>query len=102
MIYSNTNLQSDISHADGVIDSCKRGQKIFLVKQSNVTICTDVQQKYRSIVEMDPVIEKYPNAYAKDLEEQLGIGTGRKLPKTMSVPTLLNPMIGLMPEIVGA
>ena len=32
----------------------------------------------------------------------MGFGAGRKLPKTMSVPTLLNPMFGLKPKIVGA
>jgi hypothetical protein len=54
---------------DGVNDLHKCEQKTVLVKKSNVTISTNVQRKYRSVVEMDPVIEKYCNAYAKDLEE---------------------------------
>lgn len=71
-------------------------------KEVNETISANVQQKYRSVVEMDTMIEKYCNAYAKDLEECLGIRAHRKLPKNMSVPTLLNPMFGLKPQIVVA
>lgn len=67
----------------------------------NGNYCANAKQKYRSVVEMDPVIEKNCND-AKDLEEQLAIGAGRKLPKTMLVPTLLNPMFGMKPKIVGA
>ena len=49
---------------------------------------------------MEKVIEKYCDTYAKDLEERLCLQKD-KLPTAMSISTLLNPIFGLRPRIVG-
>ncbi len=46
------------------------------------------------------LIEKYCDTYAKDLEERLCLQKD-KLPTAMAISTLLNPIFGLRPRIVG-
>jgi hypothetical protein len=49
---------------------------------------------------MEEVIEKYCDTYAKDLEERLCLQKD-KLTTAMAISTLLNPIFGLRPRIVG-
>ena len=63
----------------------------------------DNDEEYSSSEEMHPSILTYLKEYADDLEARLRVGTGeRKLPVTLAVSALLNPMFGLTPLIVGA
>ena len=49
---------------------------------------------------MEDVIETYRDTYVNDLERGLGLKDD-KLPTAMSVSTLLNPIFGLKPRIIG-
>ncbi len=49
---------------------------------------------------MEEVIEKYCDTYAKELEDRLCLQKD-KLPTAMAISTLLNPIFGLRPRIVG-
>ena len=52
---------------------------------------------------MDDCIITYLQEYANDLETRLQVGSDvNKLPVTLAVSTLLNPMFGLEPLIVGS
>ena len=50
---------------------------------------------------MDPLIETYCEVYADDLEARVGVNSD-SLPTTLGVATLLNPMFGLKPKVVGS
>jgi len=58
---------------------------------------------YSSWQKMHPSIITYLDEYASDLEARLGVGSNvRKLPVTLAVSALLNPMFGLAPLIIGS
>ncbi len=58
------------------------------------------ETNYSEVVDMDDVMEKYYDTYASKIEERLNLNAD-KLPIAMSVSTLLNPIFGLQPRIVG-
>lgn len=53
------------------------------------------------LVDMDPVIGIYRDKYVEDLSRRLGINDDR-LPGSYTIMTLLNPLFGLKPVIVGS
>lgn len=58
---------------------------------------------YSSWQEMHPFIITYLDEYASDLEARLRVGSDvRRLPVTLAVSALLNPMFGLGPLIIGS
>ena len=75
------------------------GSKVVLIKKANSHIGYDVQRNYARVVQMDAVIKTYWDIHATDLEDRLGIGQD-KLPASLSISTLLNPLLGLKPRIV--
>ena len=78
-----------------------RGERTVLVKKANAVMNNDDERDYTEVVEMDPLIETYRRVYANDLEERIGIKS-YKLPAALGVTTLLNPMFGLKPKVVGS
>jgi hypothetical protein len=77
------------------------GKRQFLSKKVGSIITGEVLRNYSCILDMDDVIEKYRCVYANNLENRLGIKKD-KLPKALSISTLLNPTFGLLPKIVGS
>lgn len=94
----------DISHAPGCENSDlrKRGERSVLVYTPELHIPDDGDlEDYSDAMETDPLVAQYQKVYADDLELRLGLKK-RKLPTTLSVSALLNPMFGLEPTIVGS
>lgn len=60
-----------------------------------------IRDKYDEVVDMDPVIGIYRDKYVEDLSRRLGINDDR-LPGSYTIMTLLNPLFGLKPVIVGS
>ena len=50
---------------------------------------------------MNPLIETYHEVYADDLEARIGVN-GDRVTTALGVATLLNPMFGLKPKVVGS
>jgi hypothetical protein len=71
-----------------------------LVKNIGSFVTDDKEQNYSQVIDIEEVIEKYHGTYAKDLEERLCLQKD-KLPTAMAISTLLNPIFGLRPRIVG-
>jgi hypothetical protein len=78
-----------------------RGEMTVLVKKKDADISIEDEQEYTSVVDMDPLIETYRDVYAEDLEKRLQIDND-KLPPGLGVATLLNPMFGLKPKVIGS
>ena len=57
--------------------------------------------KYDEVVEMDSTIVTYREEYANDLSRRLGI-TADELPAAYCISTLMNPMFGRRPNIIGS
>ena len=94
----------DISHAPGYDNSDlrKRGERSVLVYTPELHIPDNGDlEDYSDAMETDPLVAQYQKVYADDLELRLGLKK-RKLPTTLSVSALLNPMFGLEPTIVGS
>ena len=81
-------------------DLRRRGDKSVLIMREGSFVTDDEEQKYSEVVGMKDVIEVYRDTYANDLERRLGLKDD-KLPTAMSVSTLLNPIFGLKPRIIG-
>ncbi len=71
-----------------------------MVKNIGSFVTDDKEQNYSQVIDIEEVIEKYHGTYAKDLEERLCLQKD-KLPTAMAISTLLNPIFGLRPRIVG-
>ena len=94
----------DISHVPGTeySDLRKRGhQSVLLTDPSYYTTNAELEDEYVEVMEMHPLIAKYRQVYADDLEDRLRLRES-SLPITLAVSTLLNPMFGLQPTIVGS
>ena len=78
----------------------RRGEKSTLVKREGSFWSDDEERNYSKVVQMEDVIEVYGDIYAKDLEKRLNLKDD-KLHKAMSISTLLNPIFGLKPRVVG-
>ena len=81
-------------------DLRRRGEKSVLVKREGSFLSDDEERNYSKVVQMEDVIEVYRDTYAKDLEKRLNLNDD-KLHKAMSISTLLNPIFGLKPRVVG-
>ncbi len=93
-------LIADVSHMTRTTDLQSRFEITVLVKRVRSFITDDEEQNYSEVINMEEVIEKYCDTYAKDLEERLYLQKD-KLPTAMAISTLLNPIFGLRPRIVG-
>jgi hypothetical protein len=91
----------DISHMNRTVDLRARGERTVLVKKDSAMVTNDVEQDYSHVVIMDSCIEKYRDEYASDLEKRLSLNAD-KLTTAYAVSTLLNPVFGLEPKIVGS
>ena len=94
----------DISHALGCehSDLRKRGTPSVLVYTPELHMPDDEDlEDFTDAMETDPLVAKYQKVYADDLESRLGLNKP-KLPTTLSVSALLNPLFGLEPTIVGS
>lgn len=83
----------------------KRGDCLVLVYDPEIIDepTEDDSDLYTSWEKMDDCIITYLQEYANDLETRLQLGSDvNKLPVTLAVSTLLNPMFGLEPLIVGS
>ena len=81
-------------------DLRRRGEKRILVRRDGSFVTDDDKQNYSEVVDMKDVIEIYRATYANDFEQRLSLKDD-KLPTAMSVSTLLNPIFGLKPRIIG-
>ncbi len=77
-----------------------RGETTVLAKRVRSFVTDNEEQNYSEVIDMEEMIEKYHDIYAKDLEERLCLQKD-KLPTEMAISTLLNPIFGLRPRIVG-
>ncbi len=93
-------LIADVSHMTWTTDLQSHGETTVLVKRVGSFITDIEEQNYSEVIDMEEVIEKYCNTYAKDLEERLCLQKD-KLSTAMTISTLLNPIFGLRPRIVG-
>jgi hypothetical protein len=82
------------------VDLHNRGQRTILVKHGSAIVSDAVARKYSQVIDANPLIVTYPDAYADDLEAQLMLDED-KLPPALFVSTLLNPLFGLEAKIVG-
>jgi hypothetical protein len=83
------------------IDLRNHGQRTILVKCGSAIVSDAVARDYSQVIDPNPMIIKYCDAYADDLEARLKL-TEDKLPPALSVSTLLNPLFGLEAKIVGS
>jgi hypothetical protein len=60
-----------------------------------------ISKQYDETVDMDPLIGIYRDKYVEDLTRRLGVNEDR-LPAAYTTMTLLNPLLGLKPVIVGS
>jgi hypothetical protein len=93
-------LIADVSHMTRTTDLQSRGETTVLVKRVGSFVTDDEEQNYSEVIDMEEVIEKYHDTYAKDLEERLCLQKD-KLPTAMAISTLLYPFFVLRPRIVG-
>jgi hypothetical protein len=99
-IKSNTICLSDVSHMSRTIDLHNRGQRTILVKCGSAIVSNTVAQEYFQVIDANPLIFVYCDAYADDLEACLKLDED-KLSPALSVSTLLNPLFGSEAKIVG-
>jgi len=95
-----SDCHTDILHMTRSPDLRRRGEKSILVKREGSFLSDDEERNYSKVVQMEDVIEVYRDTYAKDLEKRLNLNDDR-LHKAMSISTLLNPIFGLKPRVVG-
>jgi hypothetical protein len=93
-------LIADVSHMTRTTDLQSCGETTVLVKRVGSFVTDNEEQNYSEVIDMEEVIEKYHDTYAKDLEERLCLQKD-KLPTAMAISTLLNTNFGLRPRIVG-
>ena len=86
----------------GTVGLRDRGEKIILVKRVGAEVTNADEQEHTSVVVMESVIQTYREVYSNDLEERIGINTNDRLPTALGLVTLLNPMFGLKPIVIGA
>ena len=94
-------MVEDVSHMRATKDLRKRGEKTILVKTSSATVSSTVANEYKQVIEMDSTINEYRKLYSSDLTERLQLNDPR-LPDSLSIPVLLNPLFGLKNQIVGS
>ncbi len=99
-IKSNTICLSDASHMSRTIDLRNRGQRTILVKGGSAIVSNTNARKYSQVIDANPLIVTYCDAYADDLEACLKLDED-KLPPALSVSTLLNPLFCLEAKNVG-
>jgi len=93
---------ADISDSPNHTDLRKRKNDSVLVVRDGAEFDDDIDTKlFDEIVDMDPLIETYRDEYVKDLSRRLGI-TDVRLPIAYTLTSLLNPLFGLKPVIVGS
>ena len=98
---SNTfTMVEDVSHMKATKDLRKRGEKTILVKTSATVLSTEANE-YKQVIEMDSTIKEYRKLYSSDLAKRLQLNDPR-LPDSLSIPALLNPLFGLKNQIVGS
>ncbi len=85
-IKSNTICLSDVSHMSRTVDLHNRGQRTILVKHGSAIVSDAVARKYSQVIDANPLIVKYCDAYANDLEARLKLDED-KLPPALSVST---------------
>ncbi len=91
----------DFSHSKGVADlRPRRNNSIIVVEKLGYLSDTDIDDGEEA-VEMEECVATYRGAYYKDLTARLGLGK-KVLPPAYAIGTLLNPLFGLEPLIVGA
>ncbi len=78
----------------------KHGQRTILVKRGSAIVSNEVAREYSQVIDANPLIVMYCDAYADDLEARLKLDED-KLPPALSVSTLLNPLFSLESKIVG-
>jgi hypothetical protein len=93
-------LIADVSHMTRTTDLQSHGETTVLVKRVVSFVTDNKEQFFSEVIDMEEVIEKYCDTYAKDLEERLCLQKD-KLPTAMAISTLLNPIFGLRPRIFG-
>ncbi len=84
-------LIADVSHMTRTTDLRSHGETTVLVKIVGSFITDDKEQNYSEVIDMEEVIEKYRDTYAKDIEERLCLQKD-KLPTAMAISTLFNPI----------
>jgi hypothetical protein len=95
-------LRLDISHTKGVEDLRRRRNNRAIAFESGADVNEEELPDWcEESYEMNNVIETYRAMYSEDLSERLGINR-KVLPPAYSIATLLNPMFGLQPLIVGS
>jgi hypothetical protein len=87
-------LIADVSHMTRTTDLRSRGETTVLVKRAGSFVTDNKEQNYSEVIDMEEVIEKYCDTYAKDLEERLCLQRD-KLPIAMAISSLLNPFFWL-------
>jgi hypothetical protein len=81
-------------------DLRRRSEKTVLVKREGSFLSEDEERNYSEVVQMEDIIEVYRDTYAQDLQKRLNLNDD-KLPRALSISTLLNPIFGLKPRVVG-
>jgi hypothetical protein len=99
-IKSNTMCLSDISHMSRSVDLHNHGQRTILVKHGSAIVSNAVAREYSQVIDANPLIVTYCDAYTDDLEARLKLDEDN-LPPALSVSSLLNPLFGLEAKIVG-
>ena len=85
----------------GTVDLRARGDKTILVKKEDALFDTKQEKNFSQVLVMHESFEKYREVFADDLEARLDIAAD-KLPVSLAVTTLLNPIFGLESRIVGS
>jgi hypothetical protein len=93
-IKSNTKWLSDVSHMSKTVDLHNCLQRTILVKRGSAIGSNAVAHEYSQVIDDNPLIVMYCDAYADELEACLKLDED-KLPPALSVSTLLNPLFGL-------
>jgi hypothetical protein len=82
-------------------DLRKRKKNCILVVNKGYKVPHEVKSDYNCVVTTHPCIETYRKVYADDLSQRLGLGKNTLSP-AFAISTLLNPMFGRKPNIIGA
>ncbi len=67
-IKSNTICLSDFSYMSRTVDLHNCGQRTILVKHGSATVSNAVACKYSQVIDANPLIVTYADAYVDDLE----------------------------------
>ena len=94
----------DFSHTEGIKDLRDKGKHRDLVRdgprdddEEDTSLADEIKNAYP----VEECISTYRSEYCKDLSKRLGLERN-KLPPAYSIGTLLNPLFGLEPRIVGS